>query len=237
MLHIIPCSDLNGGSSHDVEYLARNAGRTRQDASLTSLKPFTTSSFPSQIRASPSTRIARGLFNTLRTLSPHVDYSALTYKRTASAVEAPIEAPAAKRRETLPAADVAETPKGESNLQTPPPQRVYAVILKTLARTCIPYCYTDEETEDVLELYAGLDDANNRVLKEWEESDIRDIYHWEVQNSFEAGREMWQAVDMYGEGAGVQVYVKEWEVKRPGSEPKREWKGPAPGGERYGRFR
>ncbi|TVY22287.1 hypothetical protein LHYA1_G008990 [Lachnellula hyalina] len=104
-------------------------------------------------------------------------------------------------------------------------RHVYAVIYKTPPRHCIPY-FPEEHEEEVLELYEELEDANNRVRREWEE--YGDALGWDVEVSFDGGRNMWRVKDYEGLSTGVRVSIKECEVKMSGSEPAPEPTGPVP---------
>ena len=149
-----------------------------------------------------------------------------------SAAENTTETPASKRlKENFSASTdpaVADTPTVEPKASKP--RHVYAVIYETLARNCIPY-YPEEHKEEVIELYEELGDANNRVRREWEE--YGDALGWDVEVSFDGGREMWRVEDYEGLSTGVHVYIKEWEVRGPGSEPAPERTRPLPGEETY----
>jgi hypothetical protein len=104
--------------------------------------------------------------------------------------------------------------------------QVYAVMQTTIPRLVHVYP-PEEETEEILDLYMSLEDANTRVRREWEE--FEDGEEGEgIEGEFDGVDNWFEFEDEGGEQEGTKIYIKAWDVKPAGSETAREWKRPPP---------
>jgi len=105
---------------------------------------------------------------------------------------------------------------------------VYAVMHTTIPRLVSIYP-EEEELDEVLALYATLEDANNRVRREWEEWREAGGFG-DIEGGFDGANNWWSSEDHGGEEKGIRIWVKAWNVWPAGSEPDRVWKRADPPG-------
>ena len=104
-------------------------------------------------------------------------------------------------------------------------QYVYAVMYNRVQLPC-----PDEETDEVFALYSTLEDANNRVRREWEEwGEAGGFGGAGTEGVFDGIGNWWSSEDDGGARRGIRIWVKVWNVWPEGSESG-EWKRTPPPG-------
>jgi uncharacterized protein YneR len=157
-------------------------------------------------------------------------HDTVAHKRTRSEADGSVTLPAAKRQSNESPSAALLVRGQKSKPKKIEPITIY-VVKKDTVQTAKGAFYQDDDTTETLDIYATLEDANNRVRLEYEE------YGGEVVGSegFECdmtgpGPHCWGVEDT-SEDEGIRVYVDEIVARGPGSEPARKWTIPLPSGQ------
>ncbi|CAG8949181.1 hypothetical protein HYFRA_00004804 [Hymenoscyphus fraxineus] len=156
--------------------------------------------------------------------------AASSRKRTAGEANVTGETSQAKR------ADIKQTVKpAASSSSSSIPQHVYAVVsssMKVYPGEYGDYYGGDVERPEVVAVYSDLEDANRRVVREYEEWDGRVDPQEDNSFNFTGPSYEWQ-VDADNVKGGMKVAIEKWTLYGPGSEPVKERKRLIPGEEGF----
>jgi len=125
-------------------------------------------------------------------------------RRTRSAAGKNTEATKSKRQ--------ASSASNHAQQANPLPQFVYIVIIED--------SFSNPDGSDIHAVYSTLEDANNAV-KAYASEEYSAVEEFE-RGFKKDGSAYWSSPDT-GEGDRAEIYVSKMKLKRPGSEPKREW--------------